>query len=99
MTVLQDLEKPHIASSPSSTIHVANLEDNDKYLVSNLFVLPRALVDAQQVTFEEYDERDPMNFSYKTKWTVTLVACAFSGIVGKILFTAEPPVTETFLCL
>ncbi|KAJ8591030.1 MFS general substrate transporter [Rhizopogon salebrosus TDB-379] len=34
------------------------------------------------VTFDEYDERDPMNFSYKTKWTVTLVGCAFSGIVG-----------------
>ncbi|OAX41036.1 MFS general substrate transporter [Rhizopogon vinicolor AM-OR11-026] len=41
-------------------------EDNDKFLV----------------TFEEYDERDPINFSYRTKWTVTLVACAFAAIVG-----------------
>ncbi|KAJ8591034.1 MFS general substrate transporter [Rhizopogon salebrosus TDB-379] len=34
------------------------------------------------VTFHEYDERDPMNFPYKTKWILTLVACAFTGIVG-----------------
>ncbi|KAG0698235.1 MFS general substrate transporter [Suillus ampliporus] len=42
------------------------VEDNDKF----------------SVAFEENDTRDPMNFSYKTKWTITLVACAFSGIVG-----------------
>ncbi|KAG0698233.1 MFS general substrate transporter [Suillus ampliporus] len=34
------------------------------------------------VTFEENDIRDPMNFSYKTKWMTTLVACAFTGIVA-----------------
>jgi hypothetical protein len=43
----------------------------------------------QQVTFDEYDERDPMNFSYKTKWTVTLVGCAFSGIVGNLIHIVE----------
>ncbi|KAG1746773.1 MFS general substrate transporter [Suillus paluster] len=42
------------------------VEDDDKFLV----------------TFEENDTRDPMNFSYKTKWTITLVACAFTGIVA-----------------
>ncbi|KAG1743115.1 MFS general substrate transporter [Suillus lakei] len=41
-------------------------EDNDKFLV----------------TFEDNDIRDPMNFSYKTKWMITLVACAFTGIVA-----------------
>ncbi|OAX41037.1 hypothetical protein K503DRAFT_768034 [Rhizopogon vinicolor AM-OR11-026] len=32
---------------------------------------------------------NPMNFSYKTKWTVTLVACAFSGIVGNLIYIVQ----------
>jgi hypothetical protein len=46
-------------------------------------------MNAHQVTFEEYDKRDPTNFSYKTKWTITLVACAFSGITGNLLYPME----------
>ncbi|KAJ8591033.1 MFS general substrate transporter [Rhizopogon salebrosus TDB-379] len=50
----------------SPSLTVHVAEDSDKFLV----------------TFEEYDKRDPTNFTYKTKWTITLVACAFSGIAG-----------------
>ncbi|KAG1738888.1 major facilitator superfamily domain-containing protein [Suillus paluster] len=34
---------------------------------------------ADAVTFEDNDTRDPMNFSYKKKWTITLVASAASA--------------------
>ncbi|KAG1817105.1 major facilitator superfamily domain-containing protein [Suillus subaureus] len=40
------------------------------------------MINFSQVTFEDNDTRDPMNFSYKTKWMITLVACAFTGIVA-----------------
>lgn len=46
-------------------------------------------IHGHQVTFEENDARDPMNFSYKTKWTITLVACAFTGIVGNAIYAME----------
>jgi hypothetical protein len=32
-----------------------------------------------------------VNFSYKTKWIVTSVACAFSGIVGNFIYIVERP--------
>jgi len=58
-------------------------------------------MNVRQVTFEEYDERDPMNFSYKTKWMTTLVACAFAAIVGNVIFlgTGAVVLTETYLCI
>ncbi|KAH7920530.1 MFS general substrate transporter [Leucogyrophana mollusca] len=34
------------------------------------------------VDFEENDNRDPVNFSHFRKWTITITACAFTGIVA-----------------
>ncbi|KAG2058309.1 MFS general substrate transporter, partial [Suillus hirtellus] len=35
-----------------------------------------------QINFDEGDPRDPKNFSYAQKWTITLICCAFAGITG-----------------
>lgn len=34
------------------------------------------------IKFNEGDPRDPKNFSYAQKWTITLICCTFSGITA-----------------
>ncbi|KAG2743990.1 MFS general substrate transporter [Suillus brevipes Sb2] len=64
---------------------MATVQESEKYdIISSPSSMTRMSEDDDKflVTFEENDARDPMNFSYKTKWAITLVACAFTGIVA-----------------
>ncbi|KAG2068582.1 MFS general substrate transporter, partial [Suillus decipiens] len=38
--------------------------------------------DVVQIKFHEVDPRDPKNFSCARKWTITLLCCAFCGIIA-----------------
>lgn len=73
-------------SSPSCITHVP--QEQELILVSycyNSFSASRN-IDLDQIKFDEGDARDPINFSYVRKWSITLICCAFAGITGDFDF-------------